>query len=163
MSKNFFSSAKIFPELKMNESKNSDYISSDSDSYSDSDSDDEKETHICGIAININGKGKFPKLQKMQLNQDDNNSPDWFYESDGLDRFNEEKSECEYIMENNYCLRSYSIASEKDDWNIRLGRCPDYALEWGHDFNQKHWPHGHDYINGYKGTPGRNDFSKDNM
>jgi hypothetical protein len=57
------------------------------------------------------------------------------------------------------CLRSYSIASEKDDWNIRFGRCPDYAIDWGHNFNQKHWPPGHDYINGYKGSPRRHEFN----
>ena len=58
-----------------------------------------------------------------------------------------------------YCYRSYTNTCLKDDWNIRNGRCPDYALNWSDEFNQRHWPFGHDYINGYKNTPKRDEFN----
>lgn len=54
--------------------------------------------------------------------------------------------------------RSYTITCERDDWNIKNGRCPDYALDWQDCFNQKHWPIGHDFINGNQEAQGREQF-----
>lgn len=135
MSRMFYAAdAKIYPEINLmkNEEEvreNDDYISSDSD-------EDEKETHICGIAINIGERGRLHEFDFQGLDDDDN----------------------EYKFSDN-CYRSYSIACEKDDWNIHHGRCPDYAVDWDHEFNKKHWPIGHDYINGHEYSPTRQEYT----
>ena len=67
--------------------------------------------------------------------------------------------ESEYAIDWRGCYRSYSEACEKDRWNIRCGRCPDYALNWDYHFNQRHWPQGHDFINGYQDAPRRNEYT----
>lgn len=44
--------------------------------------------------------------------------------------------------------RQYSVATDEDSKNIKNGRCPNYALTWQTNFNEKHWPIGHDYFMG---------------
>lgn len=173
MSKKVFGNAKIYPECDVVNRMNPEYISSDSDS--------ESCDNICGIAINIGKKGKLetpfsPKKMEFKKFNDINE----FKEFDDINEFNDsdvsDVSDCADVSDYNdftdnndndtdfkgskFCFRSYSITCEKDDWNIQLGRCPDYALEWGHDVNRKHWPIGHDYLNGHKGAPGRDEFKK---
>jgi 5'(3')-deoxyribonucleotidase len=46
------------------------------------------------------------------------------------------------------CLRQYSISTPLDSTNIENQRCPDYALNWNHENNQRHWKEGHDYFLG---------------
>lgn len=46
------------------------------------------------------------------------------------------------------CLRQYSISTSLDSTNIENQRCPDYALNWNHESNQRHWKVGHDYFLG---------------
>lgn len=46
------------------------------------------------------------------------------------------------------CLRQYSISNDIDSDNIENQRCPDYALNWNHESNQRHWKVGHDYFLG---------------
>lgn len=70
----------------------------------------------------------------------------------------EEKLDFESVPNFGLVYRSYTPACKKDDWNIRCGRCPDYAVDWSDEMNQRHWPPGHDFINGYKGTPRRDEF-----
>lgn len=45
-------------------------------------------------------------------------------------------------------LRQYSITTEADSYNIKNGRCPEYALNWDIQSNERHWPPGHDYFLG---------------
>ena len=54
-----------------------------------------------------------------------------------------------------YSKRSYTIFSQRDQWNILNGRCPDYALKWEPEMNAQFWPSQHDFIHGYKGAPPR--------
>lgn len=49
---------------------------------------------------------------------------------------------------NNLVKRSYSITCQDDFDQISNGRCPSYALNWGHEANKKHWVAGHDYFKG---------------
>ena len=44
--------------------------------------------------------------------------------------------------------RSYSLSSERDHNHTINGRCPNYALNWPHNDNSKHWPINHDYFIG---------------
>ena len=46
------------------------------------------------------------------------------------------------------CLRQYSISCQNDSDNVQNKRCPEYALNWGHNSNQHHWSSGHDYFLG---------------
>lgn len=45
-------------------------------------------------------------------------------------------------------LRQYSISTGNDSDNIQNHRCPEYALNWDHLSNQRHWLPGHDYFLG---------------
>lgn len=151
LSRSIYSAAKIYPEtFNSSENRNNpNYISSDSDEES-------KETHICGIAINIDRAGQFPKLNKISIDE--------YFEKEKDNEDEEEKNFIDDSQESRFadvCYRSYSVASTKDDWNIRHGRCPDYALEWSHEFNRKHWPLGHDYINGHQDSPSRDEFTEE--
>jgi hypothetical protein len=51
-------------------------------------------------------------------------------------------------MLNTKSYRSYSISDENDNEHITNGRCPNYALTWGVQQNNHHWPNGHDYFIG---------------
>lgn len=42
--------------------------------------------------------------------------------------------------------RSYSVSSHHDENNLRLGLCPDYALNWLQDSNKEYWPENHDFL-----------------
>ena len=42
--------------------------------------------------------------------------------------------------------RQYSLCNELDFWNVQQGLCPDYALLWDDELNQKYWPEHYDYI-----------------
>jgi len=48
----------------------------------------------------------------------------------------------------NLYLRQYSVPSKLDYDNIENQRCPEYALNWGHEQNKHHWGNGHDYFLG---------------
>jgi 5'(3')-deoxyribonucleotidase len=45
-------------------------------------------------------------------------------------------------------LRQYSISTEDDSANVTNHRCPEYALNWDHNSNSRHWRQGHDYFLG---------------
>ena len=45
-------------------------------------------------------------------------------------------------------LRGYTLTSHEDNEHVQNGRCPMYALCWGHEYNKKHWPEGHNYLLG---------------
>jgi len=45
-------------------------------------------------------------------------------------------------------LRTYTIISPNDEYNILNGKCPNYALNWGIKRNLDYWVEGHDFING---------------
>jgi len=45
-------------------------------------------------------------------------------------------------------LRQYSISTEGDSENVTNQRCPEYALNWDHSSNCRHWRQGHDYFLG---------------
>ena len=79
-------------------------------------------------------------------------------ENNFTEELKEENIDFERVPNFGLIYRSYTPACEKDTWNIRCGRCPDYALDWSDKMNQLHWPAGHDFINGYKGTPSRDEF-----
>jgi 5'(3')-deoxyribonucleotidase len=49
---------------------------------------------------------------------------------------------------NSFPLRQYSITCEIDANNIKNNRCPDYALNWSHNYNKLYWRNGHDYFLG---------------
>jgi len=44
--------------------------------------------------------------------------------------------------------RSYSITQSSDEYHLKNGRCPNYALTWGVSENRRHWPANHDYFMG---------------
>jgi len=44
--------------------------------------------------------------------------------------------------------REYSILTPGDQINLFLGKCPDYALDWGIKHNLKYWSKGHNFITG---------------
>lgn len=44
--------------------------------------------------------------------------------------------------------RNYSLSNESDYKHTINGRCPNYALNWPHFDNNKHWPPGHNYFIG---------------
>lgn len=169
ISKNLFKQVKVHPESNSNSNsnfdlelgRNPDYISSESESESES------ESRIFGIAfgnvgnVNIGKKDDLSKLKSIFEKDIEMGFEDCFEnEAEDFGDYCDYGEKDDEFRGSEICFRSYSIASEKDDWNIRFGRCPDYALSWGHNFNQKHWPPGHDYINGYNGAPGRNEFVK---
>jgi len=45
-------------------------------------------------------------------------------------------------------VRQYTLSSLHDTYNVENKRCPDYALNWSHADNQRHWPPQHDYFMG---------------
>ena len=45
-------------------------------------------------------------------------------------------------------LRTYTIISPNDEYNILNGKCPNYALNWGIKRNIDYWVEGHDFISG---------------
>jgi 5'(3')-deoxyribonucleotidase len=45
-------------------------------------------------------------------------------------------------------FRQYSISTEDDSENVTNHRCPEYALNWDHNSNSRHWRQGHDYFLG---------------
>jgi hypothetical protein len=45
-------------------------------------------------------------------------------------------------------LRTYTIISPNDEYNILNGKCPNYALNWGIKRNLDYWVEGHDFISG---------------
>jgi 5'(3')-deoxyribonucleotidase len=45
-------------------------------------------------------------------------------------------------------LRQYSISTDGDSENVTNQRCPEYALNWDHSSNCRHWRQGHDYFLG---------------
>jgi hypothetical protein len=55
-------------------------------------------------------------------------------------------------MEQNICLktlvRQYTASSYGDMENISNKRCPEYALSWTKEFNDRHWEKDHDYFLG---------------
>jgi len=94
---------------------------------------------------------KISRVSEFYISSDD--------DDDDLELGNEENELCGLKFINDMRIyRSYTESCEKDNWNIRCGRCPDYALDWGDNFNQQHWPIGHDFINGYKDAPKRDEF-----
>ena len=46
--------------------------------------------------------------------------------------------------------RSYTLISEEDFNSIKNGKCPDYALSWGKEYNKSYWKPEHDFIKGFK-------------
>ena len=48
----------------------------------------------------------------------------------------------------NKIYRSYTISSEEDFENLLNGKCPNYALDWGLEYNKSYWKPGHDFIMG---------------
>lgn len=44
--------------------------------------------------------------------------------------------------------RQYSISTHHDLKNVDNHRCPEYALNWDHNSNCRHWRKGHDYFLG---------------
>ena len=48
--------------------------------------------------------------------------------------------------------RSYTISSEEDFENLLNGKCPNYALDWGFEYNKSYWKPGHDFITGSKSS-----------
>jgi hypothetical protein len=45
-------------------------------------------------------------------------------------------------------VRQYTLSSLQDSSNLDNKRCPEYALNWSHEDNQRHWPPEHDYFMG---------------
>jgi len=45
-------------------------------------------------------------------------------------------------------IKTYTINSPIDEFNIIQGKCPNYALNWGVKRNLAYWSLGHDFING---------------
>lgn len=45
-------------------------------------------------------------------------------------------------------FRQYSISTMDDSENVANDRCPEYALNWDHNSNSRHWHQGHDYFLG---------------
>ena len=45
-------------------------------------------------------------------------------------------------------IKTYTINSPIDEFNIIQGKCPNYALNWGVKRNLAYWSTGHDFING---------------
>lgn len=130
---------KIYPEVsyfdRFKERKNSDYMSSDEDK----DYCEEKDEKIDETRGEIETNSDFYEIS----DESTLDSPFKFVRNDS-----------------GRCLRQYTLASLKDHWNIENGRCPDYALDWGYDMNCKHWPPGHDFINGFPGSIPRDEFNK---
>lgn len=129
---------KVYPEVsyfdRFKERNNSDYISSDED---DCEKKDEKMDEI---------------RSEMEINSD-------LYEISDESTLD---SPFKFVMtDSGKCLRQYTLASPKDHWNLKHGRCPDYAIDWGYDMNCKHWPPGHDFINGFSGSIPRDEFNED--
>ena len=52
-----------------------------------------------------------------------------------------------FFMKNNRRMirRQYTLTCEDDFINIRNGLCPDYALHWPKEENEKYWPVNHDF------------------
>jgi hypothetical protein len=51
-------------------------------------------------------------------------------------------------FKNRMLRREYSILTPEDEINLFLGKCPNYALDWGIKHNLKYWSKGHDFITG---------------
>ena len=98
---------------------------------------------------------KISRVSEFYISSDDEDDLEL-----GLNKNEDYEENEENGLSNNKIYRSYTETCEKDSWNIRCGRCPDYALDWGDDFNQLHWPVGHDFINGHKDAPKRDEFDK---
>ena len=45
-------------------------------------------------------------------------------------------------------IKTYTIITPIDEFNIVNGKCPNYALNWGIQRNLRYWSTGHDFING---------------
>ena len=45
-------------------------------------------------------------------------------------------------------IKTYTINSPIDEFNIVNGKCPNYALNWGIKKNLLYWSEGHDFISG---------------
>jgi hypothetical protein len=48
--------------------------------------------------------------------------------------------------------RSYTLLSEQDLNSIKNGKCPNYALSWGIEYNKTYWKPEHDFLKGFKNT-----------
>jgi hypothetical protein len=102
---------------------------------------------------------KISRVSEFYISSDDEDDLELGLNMNEDNEENEENEDNEENgLSNNKIYRSYTETCEKDSWNIRRGRCPDYALDWGDDFNQLHWPIGHDYINGYEDALKRDEF-----
>jgi len=45
-------------------------------------------------------------------------------------------------------IKTYTINTPIDEFNIINGKCPNYALNWGIKRNLLYWSEGHDFITG---------------
>jgi hypothetical protein len=104
---------------------------------------------------------KISRVSEFYISSDDEDDLELGINRNDKNCENDENDLCGLKFINDMKIyRSYTETCEKDNWNIRCGRCPDYALDWGDDFNQLHWPIGHDFINGHKDAPKRDEFDK---
>jgi hypothetical protein len=144
----------VYPEMTIenntDSTRNKSNIDFESKSYFDSDSDYDS----FNSGPDYNSQPKFGIGPRNNL-----------YDSDYSDTDTDSDNENHFVSRFNDVLnddvkiyRSYTITCEKDDWNIKNGRCPDYALDWQDCFNEKHWPTGHDFINGNIGSQNREEF-----
>ena len=142
--------------------RNKSNIDFESKSYFDSDSDYDS----FDSGPDYNSQPKFGISPKNNIYDSDYNFNFNFNDdSDYSDTDTDSDNENHFVSRFNDVLnddvkiyRSYTITCEKDDWNIKNGRCPDYALDWQDCFNEKHWPTGHDFINGNEGSQNREQF-----
>jgi hypothetical protein len=51
-------------------------------------------------------------------------------------------------MESPKLIKTYTIITPIDEYNIINGKCPNYALNWGIKRNLLYWSEGHDFISG---------------
>lgn len=116
----------------------------------------------------INNKAKrncpiYPEERVIDNYEESSDEEKSYFDKEMNEELKEENIDFERVPNFGIVYRSYTPACDKDHWNILCGRCPDYALDWSDEMNQRHWPAGHDFVNGYINTPRREEYNPQMM